>query len=136
MNNKVWGNLVQNCLEKIWTVPRRIECPNTRQSLRQLLVNEEMLGMFMNSRMWASVHLDRGRDPFQRVLRNVDVDVIQQMVSTTQNQIQSLPERDLSGLQGQLDWDPNPWKSVFADSVLCLGGKSVLCLFEKSPENP
>ena len=98
MNNKVWGNLVQNYLEKIWTVPWRIDCPNARQSLRQLLVNEEMLGIFMNSHMWASVHLDRGRNQFQRVLRNADVDVIQQMVSSTQNQIQSLQKRELSGL--------------------------------------
>ena len=120
MNNKVWSNLVQNYLEKIWTVPRRIECPNTRQSLRQLTVNEEMSGTLMNSHMWASVHLDRGRDQFQRVFWHVDVDVIQQMVSSPQNQIQSLQERELSGLQGQLDWDPNPWRSVFADYVLCL----------------
>ena len=85
----------------------------------------------MGSHVWASVHLDRGRDQFQRVLRNMVADVIQQMVSSTQNQIQSLQERELSGLEEQLDWDPNPWKSVLADSVLCLGGKSVLCLFEK-----
>ena len=90
----------------------------------------------MNSHLWASVHLERGRDQFQRVLRNMDVDVIQQVVSTTQNQIHCLQERELSGLQEQLDWDPKPWKSVFADSVLRLGGKSVLCLFEKSTEYP
>ena len=124
MNNNFWVTWFKTMWKIFGLVPRRIECPNTRQSLRQLPVNEEMLGIFMNSQMWASVHLDRW------------LLMIQQMVSSTQNQIQSLHERELSGLQEQLGWDPNPWKSVFADSVLCLGGKSVLCLFEKSLEYP
>ena len=86
--------------------------------------------------MWAAVHLDKDRDQCQRVLRNMDFDVIQLIFSTTPNQ----QERELSGLQRQMDWDQSPWKSctvvhddiykqlsakvyIFADSVLCLGGK-------------
>ena len=94
----------------------------------------------MNSCMWASVYLDQERDQFQRFLRNVDVEEIQLIFSTTQNQIHGLQEKELFGLQGQLEWNQSPLKSctlahdkiykhftakvyVFADSVLCLGVK-------------
>ena len=93
----------------------------------------------MNSCMWASVYLDQERDQFQRVLRNMDGEEIQEIFSTTQNQIQGLQQTELFGLHGQLDWDQsqleccalaldNMYKQlkakvyVVADSVLCLGG--------------
>ena len=61
----------------------------------------------MNSCMCASVYLDQERDHFQRVLRNMDGEEIQEIFSTTQNQIQSLHQTELFGLHGQLDWDPS-----------------------------
>ena len=42
-------------------------------------VNSAICGIFMNSFMWASVCLDQERDQFQCVLRNMDVEVIQQI---------------------------------------------------------
>ena len=93
----------------------------------------------MTSCMWAPVYLDQERDHFQRVFRNMDGEKIQEIFSTTQNQIQGLQQTELFGLHGQLDWDQSQWKSctlahdniykqlkakvyVVADSVLCLGG--------------
>ena len=95
--------------------------------------------MFLNSYVWAAAHLDKDGDQSQRVLRNMDVDQIQKVFTTTLNQVQSLQETALSGLRDQLDWTERPWKSrtlitvvaghlqanvyVLTDSVLCLGGK-------------
>ena len=59
----------------------------------------------MDSCMLAAVHLDKDGDQSQRVLRNMDVDQIQKMYSTTLNQVQhGLQERELSGFYGQLEW--------------------------------
>ena len=90
----------------------------------------------MISCMWASVHLDKERYQFHGVLRNMDVEVTQQIFSTTQNEIHSLEERALFRLQGQIDWDQSPWrcctlvhdntyKQLNANSV-CLRGFSVV----------
>ena len=131
----------------------------------QLSAEEVIWGIRMNSCMWASVYLDQERDQFQRVLLNMDGEEIQEIFSTTQNQIQGLQQTELFGLHGQLDWDQsqleccalaldNMYKQlkakvyVVADSVLCLGGgcpeylrsaeaweKERIGYFVSSPEN-
>ena len=63
----------------------------------------------MDSCVLAAVHLDKDGDQSQRVLRNMDVDQIQKMYSTTPNQgQQGLQERELSGFYGQLEWADSP----------------------------
>ena len=95
---------------------------------------------FMHSCLQVAVHLDKDGDQSQRVLRNMDVDLMQKMLSTTLNQVQSLQERELTGLRGQQNGAESQWKScnllhdstckqlqahvcVFVDSVLCINGK-------------
>ena len=78
------------------------------------------------SYLWTSVYLDQERDQFQRVLRNVDADEIQQIFSTTQNQILSLQDKDLFGLQGRLDRDQSPWKQTTQRKGVCLRGIRVV----------
>ena len=59
----------------------------------------------MDSCMLGALHLDKDGDQSQRVLRNMDVDQIQKMYSTTLNQVQhGLQERELSDFYGQLEW--------------------------------
>ena len=88
----------------------------------------------------AAVHLHEVQDQIQRVLRNMDVEQIQQMFAKTQNQIADLHQKDLYVMNGQQSWKERPPKSctplhkdiykqctakvyVFSDSVLCRGGK-------------
>ena len=95
--------------------------------------------MFLNSYVWAAAHLDKDGDQSQRVLRNMDVDQIQKVFTTTLNQVQSLQETALSGLRDQLDWTERPWKSrtlitVVADicKQTCMSSR---ILFYASAEN-
>ena len=127
-NNLAQGNLLQKQVEQILhfnTFLKRIGCSRTKfsgicvynfdvpeDSPSQFPVNEAMWIMFMNSYMWAAAHCDNDRDQFKRVLRNMDVDQIQKVFTTTLNQVQSLQEiAPLSGLRDQLDWTGPPWKS-------------------------
>ena len=88
----------------------------------------------------AAVHLHEVQDQIQRVLRNMDVEQIQQMFATTQNHIADLHQKELCVMHGQQSWKERPPKSctplhkdiymqctakvyVFSDSVLCRGGK-------------
>ena len=75
----------------------------------------------MYSCMLAAVHLDKDRGQSQRVLRNMDLDQIPKMYSTTLNQVQQgLQERELFDFYGQLEW---------ADSqldVLCFAARQHL----------
>ena len=125
-----------NWLEVIRNMRQKYKVPNN--SPCSFPVNEAIWRIFLNFCMWASVHLDKERDQFQRALGNMDVDVIQQTSTTTQNQIHSLQEGELFGLQvigirfhGGLELryttrstNNLPQKCMsFADSVLCLDGK-------------
>ena len=78
---------------------------------RQFLVNEANSRTFMNSCMWASAYFDLEREHIQRVLWNMDVEEIQQMVSTTQNQIRSLQLEEVFGLHG---WTGNRFHGSLA----------------------
>ena len=49
----------------------------------------------MNLFLWASAYLDKERDHFQRVFRNMDVEEIQQIFSTTQNLIHSQQDKEV-----------------------------------------
>ena len=86
-------------------------------------VNEVILGIFMNSCMWAAVHLDKYGDQSQCVLRNMDVDLIQNVFTTTLNQVQSLQETKQAQLGCTTDKQLQAKVYVFADSILFVGGK-------------
>ena len=94
----------------------------------------------MNSCMWGAVHLHHVQDQMRRALRITDVEQIQQIFTTMENQIVDLQFKELAGPYGQLSWERSPCRSctlfhngiyeqftakvcVFSDSVLCLGGK-------------
>ena len=97
--------------------------------------------------MWASVHLDKDQN-HNLLVRNTEVFEIQPMFSITQNQIHSLDDKEVFGLN-TIDWGLSPWRSctlahehivkqlkaklyVFSDSVLCLGGNGPV--YPKSSE--
>ena len=64
---------------------------------------------FVNSCMWASVYLVQEREHFRRVLRHMDVKEIQQKLSTTQNQTQSVQqEESCSACTDNPAWDQSP----------------------------
>ena len=78
----------------------------------------------------ATVHLSKDGDQFQSVLRNMDVETIENVLTTAQKQIQVLQEAELYGLTDQLDWTDQgifvrlqSKVYVFTGSVLCLCGK-------------
>ena len=100
-------------------------------------VNDAIWRIFL---AFLHVHLHEDQDQIQRVLRNLNVQEIQQIFTTKKTQIISLLQNELSGVHGHLNWDQSTWKSstlshnaiykqftatvyVFSDSVLCLGGK-------------
>ena len=62
-----------------------------------------MWRIFMNSCKWATVHLSKDGDQFQRVLRNMDVETIENVLTTAQKQIQVLQEAGLYCLTDQFD---------------------------------
>ena len=67
----------------------------------------------MNSCLWGAVRFDKDGGQTQRVLRNMDVELIQEVCTTVRNQVQSLQEGELFGLQDQLDWTRKPMGVVF-----------------------
>ena len=67
----------------------------------------------MNSCMWATAHLSKEGDQFQRVLRNTDVETIEKVLTTVHNPIQVLREEELYGLSDQLDWTESSQKSYY-----------------------
>ena len=66
---------------------------------RQFRENQAVLGMCMNSCVWASVHLSKDGDQFQGVLRNMDVGSIQNVFTTVRHEVLNLQEGELIGLQ-------------------------------------
>ena len=63
--------------------------------------------------MWPPVHLSKEEDQFQRVLRNVDIEAIQKMLTSVQRKIRNLQDEEIYGLTEQLDWTESPLKVVF-----------------------
>ena len=45
------------------------------------------------------------------MLRNVDVETIEYLALAVQARIQCLQEEELHGLDAEVDWNANPWKS-------------------------
>ena len=69
-------------------------------------VNEAIWGLFfMNSCMWGAVHLHHEQDQMRRALRIMDVEQIQQIFTTMENQIIDLQFKELAGPYGQLSWE-------------------------------
>ena len=58
--------------------------------LRQFPVNESVWRRYVNSCMWAAVHLSKDGDQFQRVFLNMDVESIQKVL--IHHSAQSVPE--------------------------------------------
>ena len=92
----------------IRNVCRKCGVPDFTLGIRLSLVNRRM---FMNSCIWASVHLSKDGDQIQRVLRDMDVESIQKLFTTVQKQVRSLQNKELLGLQDQLDWTESSWMS-------------------------
>ena len=77
--------------------------------------------------MWAAVHMHEEKDQIQRALRNLSVAQIQQIFASTQNQIVSSQQTELSGMHGQLNWDESPWMSctLLHKDVQAVNGEGV-----------
>ena len=119
-------------------LPQHFMVPESVQ--HDFSVNEATWRISMNSCMWAAVRLHKDQDQIQRVLRKMDVEEIQQVIATTQNQMISSQHSELSRVYVQLNRKQSPWRSctlldkdiykqfmakvdVFSDSVLCLSEK-------------
>ena len=112
-------------------------------SLHQFPVNHALCGIFMNSCVWASVHLSKDEDVWKRIVENLEVQRIQTVFETVQAQISNVRLRDqeiswpirASGLDRWLFggsirnltdeplYTSNHTVHVSNDSVLCLGGR-------------
>ena len=64
-----------------------------------------------DSCMWVAVHLHHDQDQILRCLRNMKVEQIQQIFTTTGNQIAELQFEELAVLYGQLSWEESPKRS-------------------------
>ena len=135
----------------------------SRRHAARFLSQQSDLGNIPEFLHVAAVHLHEDQDQIQRVLRNMDVEQIQQIFATTQKQVADLHQKELYVMHGQQSWKESPPKSctplhkdiykqctakvyVFSDSVLCLGGKynilnqqefgkqDRLCNFVSTPE--
>ena len=70
-------------------------------------VNEATRSIWMNSCMWAAVHLhpDHDQDRLLHSLRNTNVEKIQQMFTTTERRNADLQPKESAGLSGQRSWE-------------------------------
>ena len=75
--------------------------------------------------MWATVHLSKDEDQFQRVFQNVDVESVKKIFTTMQRQIHASQKEEHYGLTELLDWKESPLKILFfAQSRKCTSNQS------------
>ena len=106
-----------------------------KASLCRFLVNRPVWGISLKSCMWATVHLRRDEDKFQRIIQNLEVQRIQTVFETVTVQISNLRlrDREIYGLSKNVDLADGCCRTYSPlDGRISKRTKSKVCVFSDS----